>query len=79
MWSILINNRNVTGNSVEKHCFVVMNVKLEVKLRFKTFYWILKLSYTAFSLNTITNTACFDEIFAYPSNECVIYGPELNI
>ena len=34
----LINNRNVAGNSVEKHCFVVMNVKLEVKLGFKKFY-----------------------------------------
>ena len=31
------NNRNMTGNSVEK-CFVVLNVKSEVKLRLKTFY-----------------------------------------
>ena len=42
----LINNRNMTGNSVEK-CFVVLNVKSEVKLRlkrfidFKTFYLML--------------------------------------
>ena len=36
--SFLVNNRNMTGNSVEKHCFVMMNVKLQVKLRLKTFY-----------------------------------------
>ena len=34
----LMNNRNMAGNSVEKKCLVVLNVKLEVKLRFKTFY-----------------------------------------
>ena len=34
----LKNNRNMTGNSVGKKCFPVMNVKLQVKLRFKTFY-----------------------------------------
>ena len=28
----------MTGNSVEKQCFVVLNVKLEVKLRYKMFY-----------------------------------------
>ena len=39
----LINNHNVTGNNAEKHCYVVFNVKLQVKLRFKTFYWLLKL------------------------------------
>ena len=33
----LINNRKMTGNSVEK-CFAVLNVKSEVKLRLKTFY-----------------------------------------
>ena len=37
----LINSYNVTGNKVEKHCLVVLNVKLQVKLEFKTFYWIL--------------------------------------
>ena len=26
------------GHSVEKHCFLVLNVKLQVKLRFKMFY-----------------------------------------
>ena len=34
----LINQRNMTGNSVEKYCFVVLNVKFKVKCRFKTFY-----------------------------------------
>ena len=35
---------NITGNSVEKHCFVVLNAKLQVKLRLnKMFYWLLKL------------------------------------
>ena len=32
---VLINNHNMTGNSVDK-CFEVLNVKPEVKLRFKT-------------------------------------------
>ena len=32
-----INNLNVTANNVEKHCFVVLNVKLEVRIKFKTF------------------------------------------
>ena len=36
----VIHNHNMTGNSVEKQCFVVLNVKLEVKLKFKTFYWL---------------------------------------
>ena len=34
----LINNWNMTANSVEKQYFVVLNVKLEVKLRCKMFY-----------------------------------------
>ena len=45
----LINNLIMTGNSVEKHCSVMFNVKLQVKLRFKTFSGLLKLLYTAFS------------------------------
>ena len=32
--SFLIDNRNTTGNSIETKCFVVLNAKLEVKLRF---------------------------------------------
>ena len=33
-----INNRNRTTNSVETHYFSVLNVKLQVKIRFKIFY-----------------------------------------
>ena len=77
----LINNCNMIGNSVGNYCFAVLNVKLQVKRRFKMFYWLLKLLYTAFALNTTANTAdlfCF-KFFAYPSNRRVIYGPELNL
>ena len=35
--TFLINNRNITDNSVEKHCFVMLNVKLQVKLDSKRF------------------------------------------
>ena len=39
LYPFLTNNRNMTGNSVEKKkCFVALNVKLEVKLRFKMLY-----------------------------------------
>ena len=34
----LINNRNMTGNSVKKYCFAVLNVKLPIKIRLKTLY-----------------------------------------
>ena len=44
----LTNNRNMTGNSVEK-CFEVLNVKLEVKPRSKTLYWLHNLLSTAFA------------------------------
>ena len=57
-----INNHNVAGNSVEK-CFVVLNVKLEVKLRFKTFYWLQNLLSTAFAFNITTKPACFARHF----------------
>ena len=33
------------SNSVVKHCFVAVSVKLQLSLRFKTFYWFLKLLY----------------------------------
>ena len=55
----LINNCNMTGISIDKHCYIVLNVKLQVKLRFKTFYWLLKLLPTALALSTGSNTACF--------------------
>ena len=54
----LINSDNMTGSSLEKPYFVVFNVKLQVKLRFKIFYWLLKLLPTTFVFNTTTNTAC---------------------
>ena len=60
----LVNNGNVTGKSVEKHCLVVLNKKLQVKLRFKTFDWHLRLLYTVFILNTTTNTACLARNFS---------------
>ena len=49
----------MSDNSVEKYCFVVLNVKLRVKLQLKTFYELLKPLYTGFTLNTTTKTACF--------------------
>ena len=57
--------KNYTGYSVEKHSFVVLNVKLQgiLRLRFKTFYWLVKQLCTDFNLNTTTNTACFVEKF----------------
>ena len=35
--SFFINDRNMTDNSVEKHCFTVLNAKLLVEIKFKTF------------------------------------------
>ena len=37
--SFWTNNRNMADNSVEK-CFVMLNVKLAVELKFKTFFWL---------------------------------------
>ena len=54
-----IYNDYMNANSVAKHCIVVLNVKLQVKVRFKTFYSHLKLSYTAFASKTTMKTACF--------------------
>ena len=47
LYPFLTNNRNMTGNSVDKKCSAVLNVKLEVKLDskcsidFKTCYLLL--------------------------------------
>ena len=38
LYPFLTNNCIITGNSVEKKSFVVLNVKLEVKLKFKMLY-----------------------------------------
>ena len=35
-YSFKVSNCNMAGNSVEKHSLVVLNVKLQVKCRFKT-------------------------------------------
>ena len=53
----------LTNNSIEQHCFVVMNVKLLVRIGLKTFSSLLELLYTAFALNKTTNTACFARNF----------------
>ena len=58
----LINNRNMVRNSVEK-CFVVLKVKLEVKPRSKTFYWLQNLLSTAFTFNIITKPVCLARNF----------------
>ena len=50
-------------NSVKIHCVVVLNVKLQVKVKFKTFYRLLGLLYTAFALNATIKTACFTQNF----------------
>ena len=35
---LLINDHSMTANKVEKYGFVVLNIKLQVKIKFKTFY-----------------------------------------
>ena len=37
----------------------MFNVKLQVKIRFKTFYLLLELLYSPLALSTTTDTACF--------------------
>ena len=36
--SFLMNNHNLNANSVENQCFVALNVKLQIKVGFKTCY-----------------------------------------
>ena len=80
-WPTIHKLLNATADSVEKHwhCFVVLNVKLQVNIRFRTFYWLLELFFSHFVLNSTTNTVCFAQNFAYHSSKCVFYGRELNI
>ena len=47
----------MTANSVRKQCFVVLHVKLQVKIRFKTFYLLLEVLYSHLALNSTTDTA----------------------
>ena len=65
--------------SVEKQYFVSFNVKLQVRVRSKTFFRLLELLYTAFTFKATTKTTCFVRNFSYPSNNRVIYGLELNL
>ena len=68
----------MTGNSIE-NCFVMLNKKLETKLRFKTFHRLQNLLPTAFALNTTAKPACFLKTFANPSSKRVIDCPKLNL
>ena len=54
-----INNHNLNVSSAEKHCFVALNVKLQVNVRFKRLYWLLELSYASFVVKSTTRTVCF--------------------
>ena len=51
-------------NGVENQCFVVLNIKLHVKITFKTFYWLLELLYAAFIVTTTTKMAFFARNFS---------------
>ena len=53
----------MTGNCAQEHYFVLLNVKLQVKFRFKRFYGLLNLICSAFILNTTTKMACFAQNF----------------
>ena len=59
--------------ALKKYCVVVLNVKLQVKIRFKTFYWLLELLYTAFAFNGTIKTALFAR------SKRAIYGAELKL
>ena len=69
----------IQKSTVEKHCLVEWNVKLRVEIKFKTFYLFLEFFCTDSVLNILLTRMVLLEIFAYPSNERVIYGPELNL
>lgn len=69
----------MSANIVEEHCFVVLNVKLPLTVRFKVFYELLEPFYTRFALNTATNTVVLLKMFACPGKEPVNYVSELNL
>ena len=56
-------------SSVGKHCIVVLNVKLQVKVKFKTFQRLSELLDTAFTLNATIKTVCFAQIFCISQHE----------
>ena len=69
----------MTAESAEKHCSVVLNVKLQLKLTSKRFI-DFKSYYTMFSPWTLLPTRLvLLKMFANPSNKSVIYGPKLNL
>ena len=49
MRPIFNKSSQLTSNSDEENCFVVLNVKLQVELRLKTLYWLLKQLNIAFT------------------------------
>ena len=49
----------------------MLNAKLQVKTRFKMFYWLLELLYTGFSLNNTTKTTCFAQHFCMSQQQAL--------
>ena len=78
MRPFLVSNCNMTGNSVEK-CFLVLNVKLDVNLGFKTFYKFKSCYILLSPGRPLPAQLVLLKIFAYPSNKHVIHEPELNV
>ena len=60
---IFINNLNMTANSVEKHCYVVL-----VQIRFKMFCWLLEHYVVLLSWTVLLTHFVSLEIFADPRN-----------
>ena len=73
MWLIFhVNNKNITANSVEKHCIVKLNVKLQVKIKFETFYLFLELWYLLLHWTPLQMRLVLLDICTYLSNKRVI-------
>ena len=68
----------MSANKVEKQCFVVLNLKLQLKVRFKTCYRLLELLYSAFAFNTTAKTTWFARNFCISQQQaCNLQtGPE---
>ena len=73
----LINNCSMTANSVENYCFIVMNIKLRVKRRFKIFidFWNCYILLSPWA--PLPTRFVLLKIFAYPTNKSVTYRLEL--
>ena len=78
-YPFLINNCNMAGSSVEKYKVFVLNVKLVVKRRFKRFYLLENLFQRLLPCTPLPIQFVLPQIFPYPSNKSVVYGPELNL